>query len=213
MSDALARELAIGLTYDPPQANVTRRIGVVTAVSAGTVDLTLGGATVAGVAYLDSYAPVVGDAVTVLFADNDPFVIGRVLPPGAGVGGWTPYTPTLTQGATVAKTNTYSKWQRLPGRTIVGDVFLNVTGSGTAANAVLIGLPVPAAAPTYTVIGVGNIYTGSMYKGIAVLNAPSSIWLWATNTTTDDVLGAAVFTGALANGNVVKASFRYEAAA
>lgn len=71
------------------------------------------------------------------------------------LGVWTSYTPTLTQSATVTKNVSYARYQRV-GRIINVTGKLVVTGAGTAANQVLVGLPV-AAADTNGVVGVAAI--------------------------------------------------------
>lgn len=129
-----------------------------------------------------------------------------------GVGAWTSYTPTLTQGATVTKTVTYAKYQRI-GRTIHFAVDLSVTGSGTGGNDILIGLPVAATTSNYD-IGSGFVYDSSAVAGYAAL-----VEIFATTgfklramTAAAGFLGSATFTAALASGDLLRFSGTYEAA-
>lgn len=143
--------------------------------------------------------PLAGDKV--LAADwTDVFALG--------VDAWTAYTPTLTQSATITKTVTSAQYSR-SGRIIVGQATLVATSAGTAANAVLVGLPVASA-------GAGPV-GGQMF----VLDASTGIWhvgpaLMATTTSVGmAVQGATGFFGAsitIASGDNIRISFQYEAA-
>jgi len=57
-----------------------RRQATVASVQTGSVTISLGGATIAGVKFLTSYSPVAGDVVFIDFAGPDPIVIGRLDP-------------------------------------------------------------------------------------------------------------------------------------
>lgn len=130
-----------------------------------------------------------------------------------GVGAWTSYTPTLTQSGAVTKTVTYAKYQRV-GRLIHATWSLAVTGTGTGVNVVTVSLPVTAAAAVTA--GSGFIFDSSAslhYGGIAVLNTTTTCQLLSTSTDTTVFLGGAVFTAALAAGDVVTGSVTYESAA
>lgn len=132
-----------------------------------------------------------------------------------GVDAWTAYTPTLTQSATVTKTVTYAKYQRV-GRLIVAQVLLAVTGTGTGANAVAVGLPVTAATSSVDLeCGSGHIVDASaaaVYKGFACLATTTTIQLRPSSTTTTGFLGADTFTAALASGDLVTYNVMYESA-
>lgn len=131
-----------------------------------------------------------------------------------GVDAWTTYTPTLTQSATVTKTGTYAKYQRA-GRWITVQVFLTVTGAGTAANAVLVGLPVTAAFGSSPLeVGTGTVFDSSAnlaYKGNAIMASTSTVQFRASGTSTS-VLGVTDFAAALASGDTVAMTVTYEAA-
>lgn len=130
-----------------------------------------------------------------------------------GVGAWTSFTPTLTQSGAVTKT-TDAKYMRI-GRTVHFKIKLIVTGSGTAANAVRVGLPVAAAAATDFFIGQGIIYDSSatlLYRALVTMADADEVFLSPTNSTVADVLGITQFTAGLASGDVVTLSGTYEAA-
>lgn len=126
-------------------------------------------------------------------------------------GAWTTYTPTLTQSATVTKTVTFAHYGRA-GRLIYGNVLLTVTGTGTASNAVQIGLPVAAVAGGNTPIGVLAIFDTSAstwYHGASCIST-STTALGNPNGFTGS-LGVVSFTAALAVGDLVGIQFLYEA--
>lgn len=132
------------------------------------------------------------------------------------VDAWTAYTPTLTQSATVTKTVTYAKYQRV-GRLIVVQGNLAVTGAGTAANAVTVGLPVTAAVGGFMVVGSGYIQDASAgavnYSGIAVLASTTTmVFANAQGAATNGLLGVGGFAAALAAGDVVTYAATYESA-
>ena len=135
-----------------------------------------------------------------------------IVPNGAGA--WTAYTPTLTQSGAVTKTVTSARYMKV-GRMVTAVVYLTCTGSGTASNPVLIGLPVAAAAINLRV-GVGQIVDASAgfvaYNGIAEILTTTTVRLWPASTDSGDVLGNVVFTAALANNDQVHISVTYEAA-
>lgn len=128
---------------------------------------------------------------------------------------WTAYTPTLTQSATVTKTVTYAKYTKT-GRKVTVNVRLAVTGAGTASNAILIGLPVPAATASFVPCGIGWVLDSSAarnYTGVAVLSSTTAVSIIANNDPAE--LGAAGglnMTAALASPDTVNMSVTYEAA-
>jgi hypothetical protein len=130
-------------------------------------------------------------------------------------GAWATYTPTLTQSGAVTKTVTYARYIKI-GRLITAELVLTVTGSGTGANAVLIGLPVAAAFGTnFPIIGAGNIFDSSavlVYRGLAEIVSTTTFELIATNSTVAGALGADAFTAGLAVNDVVRAMVSYESA-
>jgi len=133
-------------------------------------------------------------------------------------GAWTDYSPVVTQGVTVTYTRNYARYYKI-GRTVTVQVDLSMTGTGTAASGVTVSLPVPCAAPGSAglAIGSGAIYDSSanaLFKAIlemAVTNPPV-VQFRPTTTTNNDFLGSAVFTAALASGDLIRFGATYEAA-
>lgn len=133
-------------------------------------------------------------------------------PPDAA---WTSFTPTLTQAATVTKTVTRAKYQRV-GRLITASYELLVTGAGTAANAVIIGLPVTAVASNDNAIGSGFVFDASavlMYQGVCVQASTTTMGMYGPATNPVGYLGQQQFAAALAVNDRVSATVTYEAAA
>jgi len=135
------------------------------------------------------------------------------------LGAWTAYTPTLTQSATVTKTVSYAKYIKV-GRMVTVSGVLAVTGSGTASNQVLIGLPVTAVSAVgplgIPIVGSGYIHDTSAtayYGGLATLTSTTTMALIPTASTTPvNYLGVTGFTAALAAGDTVAYSATYETA-
>ncbi len=131
------------------------------------------------------------------------------------LGGWTAYTPTLTQSGAVTKTVTYAKWRKV-GRDLSGAFKLDATGAGTAANAVVVGLPEAIVPPANAVIGSGFIYDASanlFYPGTLRVASSTTVNFQPTDVVSALQLGAASFTAALAAGDIISGQFQTEAAA
>lgn len=128
---------------------------------------------------------------------------------------WTSFTPSLTQSGAVTKTVTYAKYIQF-GKTVHAQVYLSVTGSGTGANPVVVGLPVTAAhGSVVRAYGSGIIFDSSAtsyYAGIPVPLSTSTVALIPANGAIGNYLGSADFTAALASGDQVSYSVTYEAA-
>jgi hypothetical protein len=117
------------------------------------------------------------------------------------------YTPTLTQSATVTKTVEFASYHTVAGITSVV-VSMNVTGTGTAANAVLIGVPV--AQSSFRAQGQGAIFdasTSTWYHGVAVFVSSTVVQIFPNASTT--ALGVSSFTAALASGDKVCLNLQY----
>lgn len=226
------------IVLDPLRSAGAPEIAVVTAhtASATSATVTRGafGTTArqhaAGVLWV--HAPTIDDAIRILTSStrpSDPYegqmiyetdtdlysgYDGSAWRTVARLGGWSSYTPTLTQSGAVTKTSTYTKYNQV-GKTVTANAYLTITGTGTAANAVKIGLPVAAAATAATVIGTGYILDTSanlLYTALATLLNANEVQLIATvNGAATSVLGAASFTAALASGDLVQLAVSYEA--
>jgi len=85
------------------------------------------------------------------------------------LGAWTVHTPTLSQPGAITKTVNYSSYIRV-GRLIVWSFDISVTGTGTAANRILLSYPVqPAGATVALQPGAGTLYdasAGTEYIGV-----------------------------------------------
>lgn len=140
-------------------------------------------------------------------------------PPGPAAP-YSNYTPVVTQGATPTQSVTDARFvkngARVCGRAVVT---IGVAGTtGTAANAVLIDIPVTAAASinANAVIGAGWIFDSSAnltYYGVIVLNSTTKAqFLRQVEGVAPNFLGVAGFTAALAQSDTVALYFDYEAA-
>ena len=126
-------------------------------------------------------------------------------------GAWTSFSPTVTQSVGVTFTNNYSKYAR-SGRMITWSFSLTMTSAGTAANNVVVSVPV-AATSTTALAGSGSVYDASVttnYSGaLAGLSVTTVIFVgdWSGS-------GGWGFSPnlALAIGDVLYGSITYEAA-
>lgn len=140
---------------------------------------------------------------------------GNVIFP-EGVGVWTSYTPTLTQSGAVTKTVTYARFQRV-GRLVVVQVQLAITGSGTAANPVVVGLPVTASTGS-GVMPVGSFFlidaSVSPFNWVALAFLASSTTIQGIANQRSGYIGATGggFEVGLASGDTVSIEVVYEAA-
>lgn len=155
--------------------------------------------------YLDSTSPGIAGVSTSASRDD------HIHPTDSTI--WTAYTPTLTQSATVTKTVTYARYNRV-GRMITVEVVMAVTGTGTAANAVVIGLPVTAATASTLPIGAGYIFDTSASDtiiGAAYLATTTTVQLLSARATGQILGTGSGFAAALAAGDGVAFSVTYEA--
>lgn len=130
-----------------------------------------------------------------------------------GVDGWTTYVPTLTQSVTVTKTVTRGTYQRI-GRTVIANINLSVTSAGTVSNAVLVGLPVAAAAAGGA-SGFGWIFdasTATRYAGSFGVAGGGVTVEFVGDWSAANVWGV-VPAIALAAGDLIAGTIIYEAAA
>lgn len=127
---------------------------------------------------------------------------------------WSSYTPTLTQSGAVTKTVTRAKYVQL-GKMVTVSLDLTVTGTGTASNAVIVGLPVTAASASDNQIGSGIVFdasAGLLYQGAVVLASTTTIAMYGPATSPVGYLGTQQFTAALASGDRITGTIIYEAA-
>lgn len=137
--------------------------------------------------------------------------ITTAIAPG-GIGAWTNYTPTLTQSATPTYTVEYASYMKI-GRMVTVQLSLGLTSAGTAANAVVIGLPTGIGNPVgYRMLGHAGIYDASAsawYLGMAQYASTTTFTI--VQSGFGGSLGAAgSFTAALASGDKVTAQLTYQ---
>jgi hypothetical protein len=70
---------------------------------------------------------------------------------------WVDYTPTLTQGVTVTKTVVQARYCQFQ-KTVIVNIMLNPTSTGTGGSALAVGLPIAARANNFQIIGSGFVY-------------------------------------------------------
>jgi hypothetical protein len=127
---------------------------------------------------------------------------------GPVYGAWISYTPTWTQAATITKTITRATYMRV-GRMVNAHFYMTATSAGTAANTILMGIPV-AAVTGASLIGHVDLFdvSGGLHTtGAAVLSTASTFGIQTQGAT-----GLAV-APTIASGDIVSAMLTYEAAA
>lgn len=145
--------------------------------------------------WIPATTPAVGDKIPVAFPN--------------AFGAWTAYTPTLTQSATLTKTVTRATYTQIV-KTVIGAANLAITSSGTASNAIVVGLPVAAAVSAG--LSVGSFWysaAGTNYSGDAVLTTSTTVSLISTGGTNYFGVNPAV---TAVSGHTITINFSYEAA-
>lgn len=131
-------------------------------------------------------------------------------------GALTTWTPVVTQSNTPTLTNTYSNYSRV-GRRIFFESIVSLTSSGTAANDVVLTLPITAhASITGGIIGAADLFDSSAsleYDGILIAASTTTVKIRADNINVNTFLGSSAFTAALASGDSIKYHGSYEAGA
>lgn len=130
-----------------------------------------------------------------------------------GLGAFTNWTPTITQSVNVTYTDTQSTYTKI-GRLVICQGDLAITSAGTANNAITIGgLP-------FTIVGSGAAAMGSFryfdngvgnYSGTVQGNSATSVQFYLGGTQAAAMGIAPNF--AMANGDVFRFMFQYEATA
>jgi hypothetical protein len=129
-----------------------------------------------------------------------------------GVGGWTSFTPTIDQGASlnIAKTVTYSKWTRGPRRTITFNFVLTLTAGGTAGSAVTVTLPVTAASAS-AMVGHGQVFDSGAQQYPCTIQASIATQVAFSPDGVGNLWGITPSL-ALASGDILRGTVTYEAA-
>lgn len=122
---------------------------------------------------------------------------------------FTDYTPDWTQSATITKTVNWARYTKF-GKFISGSIKMTATGSGTAANDVLVGLPVAASSNNYLIGNGIRIYAGESYirPYFAIFNSSTTVKFLSTASTTQTGFSQAQ----VLSGDVIYLQFTYEAA-
>lgn len=135
--------------------------------------------------------------------------LNAAFPLGAPDGAWTAFTPTLVQSGAVTKTATYCKYTRV-GRLIVATMNMAITGAGTTANAIVVGLPVTASAAAGVVGSFRYFDAGNtIYAGTAIGNTTTNVMLYTMSSGNALGIGPAF---AAASGDDIQVQVTYEAA-
>ena len=87
---------------------------------------------------------------------------------------WVDYTPTLTQGVTVSKTTVVARYCQIQ-KTIIAQIVLGITSSGTSGSQVRVGLPI--AGTNDRPVGSFLFFGGASHYG-------NKVGMAITNTTT-----------------------------
>lgn len=149
---------------------------------------------------------------------NETFASGEVVTAAKlnrllGAGAGTAYVPTLTQSVTVTKNVEYAAYNRR-GDVVFVDWSLAITGAGTAAQPIRLGLP-PLAQIPYRVLGgsfgVFDASVGLWYHGMVMWQATNVIEGKINGVGAS--IGAGGMTAALAAGDVVTGSTWYRTSA
>jgi hypothetical protein len=92
---------------------------------------------------------------------------------------WESYTPTLTQPGAITKTVTYAKFTQI-NKLCICNIRLDVTGTGTTSNQVIVGLPLTSATSASMSIGSASFYdasTATMYAANVRLASTTTVVL------------------------------------
>jgi hypothetical protein len=136
---------------------------------------------------------------------------------GPVYGALTTFTATVTQSNTPTQTTTRAVYTRT-GRWVEGYAHVTITSAGTAANNIIMQLPVAANLGLVEFIPIGTGFirnTTGVYYGDLVIGANNTDALFQVRTqgSAATFLGTTSLTVALANTDRVSMHFAYEAAA
>jgi hypothetical protein len=88
---------------------------------------------------------------------------------------WVDYTPTLTQGVTVSKTTVVARYCQIQ-KTIIAQIVLGITSSGTSGSQVRVGLPIAGTSdrPVGSFLFVGGASHYGNKVGMAITNTTTT---------------------------------------
>lgn len=130
---------------------------------------------------------------------------------GVNINAWQSYTPQVRQNGNRTSTVTRAVYTRL-GRTIIFEIYVVVTATGSASNVIDVSLPVTAEGNT-NVVGSWYFYDsggGVNRTCVAALNSTTTVSGVMDNST--NYFGASVYTKALASGDAILVKGAYAAA-
>jgi hypothetical protein len=89
---------------------------------------------------------------------------------------WVDYTPTLTQGVTVSKTTVVARYCQIQ-KTIIAQIVLGITSSGTSGSQVRVGLPIAATndRPVGSFLCTGGPSHYGNKVGMAITNSTTTV--------------------------------------
>lgn len=123
---------------------------------------------------------------------------------------WVDYTPTLTQGVTVSKTTVLARYCQIQ-KTVIVNIMMNPTSTGTIGSAIQVGLPLAARTNSNQIVGTGFIYDNSPQ-----FNYNVSSYLASTTTFSSLYQGGSPFGTspnlAITTGDQLQFIITYEAA-
>ena len=124
--------------------------------------------------------------------------------------GWTSYTPTITQGATLSKTVNYAKYKQF-GKILYVNIALTITSTGTAGNRIRVSLPLPIIDSNVTVLGSGYYFDAGTahYSGTAIIYDVNTVELYTHASA--NAFGASPGVTAV-NNDVIAFNLVYEVA-
>jgi len=124
--------------------------------------------------------------------------------------GWTSYTPTITQGATLSKTVNYAKYKQI-GKTLYVNISMTITSGGTAGNRIRTSLPIPVISADVVVLGSGYYFDAGTahYPGTAIIYDVNTVELY-THASANAIGASPAVTAA--NNDVMAYNLVYEVA-
>lgn len=147
-------------------------------------------------------------------------VVARLNKIAPYTGALTAWTPAVNQNGAVAVTNHYSRYIRI-GRLVHGWFVVQCTGTGVAANLIIVSLPVAAVTTASPLIGEGTITDDSAtpdntHKALLQVHSTGTDLSFKSiaNAQEDDRLGvtSTAFAAALTTNDTLRGRFTYESA-
>ena len=128
-------------------------------------------------------------------------------------GAWQSWTPVVSQPGSITLTTSYGKYTQI-NKTIIAQMFVVITGTGTSATSIFVSLPVTAAGSEGRSVGSGMFYdasANSIYVVSAQMQTTTTVSLYSDLTSSSSLFGVAPNI-ALAANDQIRLTFTYEAA-